>query len=433
MERKWMFLLAGLVGCCLFAPGTALMAQETRTVMTASYYLRGSLEQVKGVVMTDRGPVEVAFNGTVGFKLRRTAKSGFDVSLDRLSLIAKGIPTAKGNSGLIGLSLASPGYAVKYDRKSGQVSAAFRSVLHYELIDKVKGFRQTGRAKGEMDNFVPYTEIMAGTLRGRLPANLKPAEQGTLRFDGEAAMELRSSALGAIRNLKVKFPGSILEWLKSPAELLKIQPVFVGAGAADPDATGKAYETLKNRAAEVFGKCGTVRCLKLVFNEPVYVDNDSYRVLDDSAEAINFKSEVNVDDAIEVFFAERMSTSLTCSWGGGATYSSGTASAKIVTSDQQLSVPCPCPASCATYCPLGPCTCGALNNYHLAHELGHVVNLAHPGDSGLAASTANSVMEPSGFCNDNPGTQSAKNCRNSANPLLYWGKALCFGSPDIMD
>jgi len=50
--------------------------------MTGSHYLRGSLEKVKGVVMTDKGPVEVAFSGTVGFQIRRTPKAGFAVSLD---------------------------------------------------------------------------------------------------------------------------------------------------------------------------------------------------------------------------------------------------------------------------------------------------------------------------------------------------------------
>jgi hypothetical protein len=42
-------------------------------------------------------------------------------------------------------------------------------------------------------------------------------------------------------------------------------------------------------------------------------------------------------------------------------------------------------------------------------------------------------MEPSGFCCDNPDLQSALNCRNTGNPLLYWGRSLCTETPDILD
>lgn len=433
MDRNRIVFLIGLVGLCLLVTASPLMAQGEKSIQAKYYYLRGNVEKASGVIATDKEPVEVVFSGTIGFRVTPGLKGGFTMSLDRLNLISKGVPTARGKSGLIGLNLASPGFEVKHDVRSGQLSSAIQSTLHYELIDRVKGFRQSERAKGEMDVFIPYTEKMSGHLKGKLPENMKLAEKGTVRFIGEVQMELSASVIGSLKNITVKIPWVVIEWLKSPAEVLKIQPVFVGTGPSDPNATGKAFQTLKNRAAEAWGKCGTVRCMSLVYNEPIYINNASYRILDSATEARNFSAEVNVADAIEIFVAESMSTSLTCSWGGGATYSSGTASAKIVTSDQQLSVPCPCPTACSGYCPLGPCSCGALNNYHLAHELGHVINLAHPGDSGLAPSTATSVMEPSGFCNDNPSTQSAKNCRNASNPLLYWGKARCLGSPDIMD
>ena len=103
----------------------------------------------------------------------------------------------------------------------------------------------------------------------------------------------------------------------------------------------------------------TLHGFRFVVNEPIYINNSAYRVLDNSSEATSLKAEVNVANAVEVFVVERMSTSLACSWGGGACFSSGTASAKIVSCDQQMSVPCPCPSACSSYCPCGACLCGA--------------------------------------------------------------------------
>lgn len=97
--------------------------------------------------------------------------------------------------------------------------------------------------------------------------------------------------------------------------------------------------------------------------------------------------------------------------GGGATWGSGEASAKIVTSDQQLSVP-------------GK---GAVNQNHLAHELGHVMGLCHPGSDccgdgcpqpSLTDAVPGTVMDPSGFESDNPSIQSKSNGMNAKNPLL---------------
>jgi hypothetical protein len=61
-----------------------------------------------------------------------------------------------------------------------------------------------------------------------------------------------------------------------------------------------------------------------------------------------------------------------------------------------------------------------VNQNHMAHELGHVLALGNPGNSGdnLVDGCAGSVMEPSGFFADNPGVQCDANCQNDSNPLL---------------
>ena len=72
-------------------------------------------------------------------------------------------------------------------------------------------------------------------------------------------------------------------------------------------------------------------------------------------EAIDFKDSTNVSDAVEVFIVEELDP--VDLWGGGATLASGTATAKVVSTDNQL----------------------PLNQNHMAHELGHVLGLGHPG------------------------------------------------------
>lgn len=424
-KRAWVFLVVGVV-----ASLTALGQQPLE------YYLTGNLKEVPGTVATDKGEQRTSFSGAIGFRVTMGPKGELIWSLIRLNLVAKGVPTEKGDSGTIGLVLADYDHKATYDPRTGRLTAEFRATLHYELIDRVKGYRELG-VKGEQDLFAPYTEEMVGKLSGKLPESLQAAEKGSALLSGDVRLDLSSPVLGAVRSIDLAV-SPVLVWVFRFAETLRIQPVFIGTGPTDPARTGTAWATLIARSHEIWNKCGTVRCLKLVVNQPIYLNKPAYRVLDTDAEITALRAEVDVANAVEVFVVERWATALACSTGGGACWSSGTASAKIVTSDQQLAVPCPCPAACTGYCPCGPCACGALNLYHLAHELGHALNLAHPpGPSGsLAASTVGSNMEPSGFCCDNPGIQSAKNCRNASNPLLYWeiwSTRACGGRPDIAD
>lgn len=122
----------------------------------------------------------------------------------------------------------------------------------------------------------------------------------------------------------------------------------------------------------------------------------------------------NVPDCIEVFFVEKFNPELL--WGGGSTFSSGTAEAKIITSD-------------------GNATHG-IDRTHLAHELGHVLNLDHPGVFDLYPASTNTLMCPSGWLIDNPQRNSLENATNVSNPLLTFafkpisGGLDCFRSAD---
>ena len=433
-----------LVALCVFLVMTIIGSSCTPTEPPEQegeeehYYLVANFTEQCTVLTDEKEDIETTVFGMVGFRVISSPQGDLTMSLGWLNLVAKSVPTEIGDSGLIGLTLAAPEYQTAYDSSTGRITTAFGSNLHYELMDQEKGYRQI-EPEGENDMFLPYTEEMTGNLTGEFSKDLQAVDGSSAGFaaDVELLLDYSSRELGSLTRIKfrIELP---LYWSMIFCEVLTIQPVFIGTGATDPGRTGTAFDDLMTKADELWDRCGTERCLKFVVLDPIYLDEPAYKVLDNNAEATNLRAEVNEDDAVEIFVVREMSTALACYWGGGASFSSGTAANKIVTCDQQLSVPCPCPVDCQDYCPCGGCgndesTCGAVNPYHLAHELGHTLDLYHPPD---ASSTADSIMEPSGFCCDNPDVQSAKNCRNAANPLLFASLCIstaCSGNPDIND
>lgn len=431
-----------LVTLCIFLLGTVMASSCTPTEPPEQeegyYYLVGNFTEQGAVLTDEKQEIETTVSGTIVFPVVSGPQGDLTISLGSLNLIAKGVATEMGGSGLIGLTLAASEYQTAYDPSTGRITTGFQSDLHYELIDRVQWYQQL-EPEGENDVFVPYTEEMVGNLTGEFPKDLEAEDGDSADFvaDVELLLDYPSSVLGSLMRIRFRIEVSLV-WRISFCQAIKIQPVFIGTGPTDPDRTGTAFDELMTKADELWDRCGAERCLKFAVLEPIYINEPDYKVLDDGTEARNLRAEVSVDDAVEVFVVREMSTALACGWGGGACFSSGSESAKIVSCDQQLSVPCPCPVSCRDFCPCGGCgdddsTCGAVNPYHLAHELGHALDLYHPPD---ASSTVDSIMEPSGFCCDNPDVQSARNCRNADNPLLYatlWMSAASSESPDIMD
>ena len=426
------FLIVTIVGSSCTPTGPSEEGEEEY------FYLAANFTEQCSVLTDEKDEIETTVSGMVGFRVVSGPQGDLTMSLGWLNVVVKGVPTEMGDSGLIGLALAAAEYQTAYDASTGGITTAFGSNLHYELIDQKEGYRQI-EPEGENDIFVPYTEEMTGNLTGVFPKDMQATEGESAHFAGDVELlfDYDSSVLGSL--LRIRFPIEVsLLWRMTFCQAIRIQPVFIGTGPKDPERTGTAFDELMTKADELWDRCGTERCLKFVVLDPIYIDEPAYKVLDDDTEATNLRAEVNEDDAVEILVVREMSTALACYWGGGASFSSGTAANKIVTCDQQLSVPCPCPVDCRDFCPCGDCgvddnTCGAVNPYHLAHELGHTLDLHHPPD---ASSTVDSIMEPSGFCCDNPDVQSAKNCRNAANPLLYASlctSAACSESPDIDD
>lgn len=134
-----------------------------------------------------------------------------------------------------------------------------------------------------------------------------------------------------------------------------------------------------------------------------------------SSEAASLLSEVDVADCVEVFFTDRFSPSAT--YGGGATWSGGSASTKIISSDENAD--------------------NGIDLTHLAHELGHALTLKHPGSGFPNPGTPNRIdassgtlLCPSGFMNDNPAINSQWNKDSISNPLLTFSLKIISAGPD---
>ncbi|MCK4963354.1 MAG: hypothetical protein KAS19_12745, partial [Anaerolineales bacterium] len=307
------------------------------------YYLVANFTEQCTALTDEKDDIETTLSGMVGFRVVSGPQGDLTISLGWLNMVVKGVPTGRGDSGVIGLSLAAPEYETTYDSDTGRITTAFSSDLHYELIDQEMGYQQL-EPEGENDVFLPYTEEMAGNLTGAFPKDLQAVDGESAYFAGEVELLLdySSDVLGSLMRIKFPIEKSLI-WRVKFCQAIRIQPVFIGTGPTDPDRTGTAFDDLMTKAHELWDKCGTERCLKFTVLEPIYLNEPAYKVLDNNTEATNLRAEVNEDNAVEIFVVREMSTALACGWGGGASFSSGTESAKIVSCDQQLSVPCPCP------------------------------------------------------------------------------------------
>jgi hypothetical protein len=320
--------------------------------------------------------------------VRKTAKVPV-FYLETLNLVFKNTEKLGGGRGTPSASLPGGSIpSVEYNPKSKEIASEFDMNIDFPAArrDSYKELDPSNHAPG------PYAMKTKARLNGRFLTDFNPREYGYQNLECKLAMDVPEEIVE-----KLGVPGTLdltellpMMWIYfNPTKELPIQPVFISADGPTPP-TGSDFYPLLANANEIWAKC----CIQFRARCPIYVDEQGYRVSTE-AEAIAFKDEVDVDDAIEVFVVEQFDPEEM--WGGGATFGSGTADAKIVTGDNQL----------------------PLNQNHLAHELGHVLGLGHPGVlEGLIDGCAGSVMEPSGFFADNPGFQCRANCRNAANPLL---------------
>jgi hypothetical protein len=282
---------------------------------------------------------------------------------------------------------------VEFDPESRRFGASFEAMVDFPAV-RLEGKRGGKRRKDDSKTDTPGpTGLRAQVeLGGQFLSDLRPVEFGFEMLEAELSITLPPEVEELIRIPRLVLPIKIpLIWLRITSHRqLKLQPVFIAADGTTPP-TGEDFYPGLRRANELWGRC----CIDFTAKCPIYVDEQDWREATQN-EAIAFKDSRNVSDAVEVFIVEELDP--VDLWGGGATFASGTATAKVVSTDNQL----------------------PLNQNHMAHELGHVLGLGHPGgtNSMLVDGCAGSVMEPSGFFADNPGFQCEANCDNVSNPLL---------------
>ncbi|MGZ5436557.1 MAG: hypothetical protein ACXWID_14645 [Pyrinomonadaceae bacterium] len=359
---------------------------------------------------------ERSIKGRASFNFDTAVCCGDPIRVRQFNLVFPGVPQAdisgrqpksKNPTGLLGMSIpaSEKSTSLRYDAKSQTVSGEIPLQSHFPQIDEIYPPQMTKDPR-ESDYSVSRTQRarVKFELKFSEPlesANARAAQGQLIKLTGNASGEIAVEPLGDIGGYTIYLrPAAwaidigILRRFEAASRLC-IQPVRIRSGAADPSPTGAGLAFGRPGANTQWGKADVVFQVR----DWMFINNAGLKVATEDAEEDTIRDSIDVADCIEIFFVENFDPEGL--HGGGATWRSGLAGAQIISSD-------------------GNATFG-VDLTHLAHELGHVLNMGHPGDPrGLYDSSTNTLMCPSGWHNDNPKRNSRDNASNISNPLLIW-------------
>lgn len=359
---------------------------------------------------------EQAIRGRTSFNFESGSGQGDAILVKQFNLVFADVPQAsisgrqpksKKPNGVLGMSVPASEKSVhlRYDAQTQTISGQIPLQAHFPQIDEIYP-PQFVKDPRDADFAVSRTQRARIKIELKLSeplerANARAAQGQAIKLTGTATAEVAVEPLGDIggytlflRPAAWAIDIGILRRFEAASRLC-IQPVRIRSGVADASPTGAGLAFGIPGANTQWGKADVVFQVR----DWMFINNAGLKVATSGAEETTIRGSVDLDDCVEVFFVENFDP--VDLHGGGATWSSGTANAKIISSD-------------------GNATFG-VDLTHLAHELGHVLNMGHPGNAnGLYDSSSNTLMCPSGWHNDNPTRNSRDNKSNVSNPLLVW-------------
>lgn len=445
-------LMVLLMAGCSVAPDHRLVKTEAPKEKLAQeqWFPKGD----KGVYLVANTDVASMLNVS-GEKIRITGRASFYLSGSE-SMIREGALQVNGfnlaffgvpqqmlagkletmtKSGVLGFAAdTSKPQRLKYDAKTGRIMGEIRGYIDAAYMSAlIKGPVMDDK----VDLFETVTQPATLALDMKITAPLKGDMEEVIYDKSQLSFKLNADSVKYDRYEIPSFELSVAKplalnveivswWWFEVAKRLCVQPVRIGKiKFINIFPWGPIYFTFVTTGDGLaFGQPGAkaewakadvvfnYRDWKTLWKPGFWVVDTNGNLT--STEQSDLLDEVNDDDCIEVYFIDEFDP---VSWGGGgATWGSGTAGSKIITSDANAD--------------------GGIDFNHLAHELGHVMGLRHPN----SAATANAVpastgtlMCPSGFLNDNPSVNSQENENNLSNPLFQFALKVISAGPDCQN
>jgi len=373
---------------------------------------------VSGIITTSGGPRMSRIRGEAVLVVRGDHEKTRGLYLDRFGIAAAGVEARKSHTGVITVRGLSATGAVTLGRRVHTLRIEAACDINYESLDRAQG-----REVDKGCYYLPATEPAAAVIEGRAVT-----ERGRVRL--ESARIHISCAAGGLEEvvaIEVVLKRAILtpmaapelhynfsedgEWapsqdsnidsnvcIASSRRQLIIQPVGFRSSATDASPSGSTSAAQLATAQTVWGKS----CIDLVIRATVTITNATLKTSSNVTDIRNAYTDTD-PNVIEVFLVDNALSAQ----GGGTAGGIGVASCKPVIAE-----------------PNGG------NPVLVAHELGHVLNLLHPGTG--SNSDPGTVMAPTGSAMA-PGTQLVTHimCTSIANPVLQTTTTACCFTHDI--
>lgn len=403
-------------------PGKLSTLQSVRTEQGMQELMAVGNTPVTAAVTVGQQRIELKGNASFSLRSDEAALKSGVLGVQAFNIVFHDVPQTlltyggSGDSKTGNLSFVVAGrQRLQYDAAKGVASGELRGFIGADymslyaepLTDSERDHNRAPRQSAVIKLALQFGEPLAAVAGNQEPVRQKAGVEARIVADADRAIAALPLTIDVARVVSPVEAIIAWPWRWEVARNLCVQPVRVGRFiwnwptlAIQYTGTGLNFglpgaRTQWKKADVTF----TVRDWKTVWRSDLF--NFS------TGEAADLLDEVNDADCVEVYFVNG-DNGMHNNWGGGATFSSGSANTKIISSDGNV------PPN--------------IDLTHLAHELGHALDLPHP--TATSSSSTNTLMCPSGFMNDNPKRNSQENKDNLSNPLLTFSIKLVSAGPD---